>query len=195
MFSLQDLLGQEQGNEAVGQISQQIGAEPSAVNSAIQLALPAIISGLANKAQQPETAPIVTSAIQQEQGGILDGLGNLLGGVNPMMSAGILGTIFGNQQTQVAEQVGRQSGLNTGQAASLLMMLAPLVLGYFGRRQTQQGLDMGGIIGMLTGQQQQIQQQQPSGLGGILGGMMDSNNNGSSMDELAAMAMRYFGQR
>ena len=40
MFSLQEILGQEQGNEAVQNISQNVGAEPSLVNSAIQLALP-----------------------------------------------------------------------------------------------------------------------------------------------------------
>lgn len=194
MFSLQDLLGHEQGNEAVSQISQQIGANPSAVNAAVQMALPAIISGLANKAQQPESAPIVTQAIQQEPGGILDNLGNLLGGVNPMMSAGILGTIFGNQQTQIASQIGQQSGLNTGQVASLLMMLAPIVLGYYGRQQSRNGLDAGGILDMLTGHQRQVQQQS-TGMGGILSSILDSNRSGSSMDELAAIAMQYFGQR
>ena len=43
MFSLQDLLGQQQGNEALQEISSNVGAEPSAVNSAIQAALPTIL--------------------------------------------------------------------------------------------------------------------------------------------------------
>ena len=199
MFSLQDLLGQQQGSEAVGQISQQIGADPSAVQSAIGMALPAILGGLAQKAQQPETAPMIASAITQEQGGFLDNIGGMLGGgsgaggVNPMLSAGILGTIFGNNQTQIANQIGQQSGLNTGQVASILMMLAPIVLGYLGRRQTEQGLDQGGIVDMLGGYGQQAQQQPQSG--GWLSGMLDSNRNGSSMDELAAMAMQYMGRR
>jgi hypothetical protein len=196
MFSLQDLLGQQQGSDAVGQISQQIGADPSAVQSAIQMALPAILGGLAQKAQQPETAPMIASAIEQEQGGLLDNLGGLFGGggaVNPMMSAGILSTIFGNNQTQVADQIGQKSGLNTGQVASILMMLAPIVLGYLGRRQTQQGLDQGGILDMLNGYGQQAQQQPQAG--GWLSGMLDSNRNGSSLDELAAMAMQYMGRR
>ena len=47
MFSLQDLLGQEQGNQALNQMSQVVGADQSAINSAIQLALPMIIGGLA----------------------------------------------------------------------------------------------------------------------------------------------------
>jgi hypothetical protein len=185
-------LGQQQGNDALGQISQAVGADQSAVSSAINMALPMIVSGLAQKAQQPQTAPVITSAITQEPGGILDNLGGLLGGVNPMMSAGILGTIFGNQQTQVAQEIGRQSGLNTGQVASILMMLAPLVLGYFGRQQSQQGLDQGGIIDMLGGHQRQIEQQSPQS--GWLSGMLDSNRNGSSMDELTAMAMQYFNR-
>lgn len=198
MFSLQDLLGQQQGSDAVGQISQQIGADPSAVQSAIGMALPAILGGLAQKAQQPETAPMIASAITQEQGGFLDNIGGMLGGggasaVNPMLGAGILGTIFGNNQTQVANEIGQQSGLNTGQVASILMMLAPIVLGYLGRRQTQQGLDQGGIVDMLGGYGQQAQQQPQAG--GWLSGMLDSNRNGSSMDELAAMAMQYMGRR
>lgn len=189
MFSLQDLLGQQQGNDALNQISNQVGADPNAVNSAISLALPAILSGMANKAQQPETAPMIADAITQDNGGILDNLSNLSGGANPMLSAGILGTLFGNNQTQVAQQIGQQSGLQTGQVASILMMLAPLVLGYLGRQQTQQGLDMGGIIGMLTGQQQQIQQQSP--MVGMLGGLLDQNRNGSPLDDLLGMAGQF----
>lgn len=190
MFSLQDLLGAQQGNEALNQISNQVGADPSAVNNAISMALPAILGGMAQKAQQPETAPIIANAITQEQGGILDDVSNLAGNVNPMLSAGILGTLFGNNQTQVAQQIGQQSGLGTGQVASILMMLAPMVLGYLGRQQTQQGLNQGGIFDMLGGYQQQIQQQQP-GMGGMLGQLLDSNRNGSSLDELFGLAGQF----
>jgi hypothetical protein len=56
MPSLQDLLGQEQGDAAVNQISQEVGAEPSAVGSAIQTALPALLNGLANNASTPDGA-------------------------------------------------------------------------------------------------------------------------------------------
>ena len=191
MFSLQDLLGNQQGTEAVNQISNQIGADQSAVQTAISLALPAIVAGLAQKAQQPETAPVVTGAIRQEQGGILGNLGNLLGAVNPMLSAGILGTIFGNQQTQVADQIGQRSGLSTGQVATLLMILAPIVLGYFGRQQTNQNLDNGGVVDMLGRANEQVGQQSQ---GGLLSGMLDSNQNGSSLDDLARMAMQYLGR-
>src|SRR5829696_7499967 len=78
MFSLQDLLGQQQGSQAVEQISQNVGAEPSLVNSAIQMALPAILGGLANNAASPQGAQSLNNALDRDHdGGILDNLGGL----------------------------------------------------------------------------------------------------------------------
>ena len=78
MFSLQDLLGQQQGNEAVREISNNVGAEPSAVSSAIQAALPAILGSLANNASDPQGAESLNSALEQDHdGSILDNLGGL----------------------------------------------------------------------------------------------------------------------
>ena len=70
------------------------------------------------------------------------------------------------------------------------MMLAPLVMSYFGKQQSQQGLNAGGILDMLTGHQQQIQQA-PQANQGILGSLLDSDHDGSSMDDIASMALKY----
>ncbi|HKX83621.1 MAG TPA: DUF937 domain-containing protein, partial [Pyrinomonadaceae bacterium] len=86
MLSLQDLLGQQQGNEAVDQISNQVGAQPSMVNTAIQYALPAILGGLANNAADPQGAQSLDNALEQDHDGSI--LGNL---------GGLGGLIFGNQ--------------------------------------------------------------------------------------------------
>jgi hypothetical protein len=191
MFSLQDLLGQQQGSQAVDQISSQIGADHSSVNSAIQMALPMIVSAMANKAQQPE----VQQEIVQNDGGILDNLGGFLGNSNQAtnMGSNILGMLLGRgQQNQAAQQISQHSGLNMGQVASLLMMLAPIVMAYFGKQQTQQGLDTGGITDMLQTQGQQAQQ---SSMGGILGNLLDRDGDGSSMDDLAGLAMNYLTGR
>lgn len=203
MFSLQDLLGQQQGQQALQEITQNVGAEPSAVNSAIQMALPAILSGLANNASTPQGAESLNNALEQDHsGGILDNLGGLgsliFGGgqqsqPQPQVNAGgILGHIFGSNQGQVAQQVSQKSGLNTGQTAQILMMLAPIVLGYLGRQKQQNNMDAGGLSNWLGGQQQQIQQ---SPQGGILSSILDRNNDGSSMDDIASMAMNYLSNR
>ena len=204
MFSLQDLLGQQKGSEAVDQISQNVGAEPSAVNSAIQMALPAILGGLANNAATPEGAQNLNNALEQDHdGSILDnlgGLGGLIFGGNQQQAApprqadagGILGHVFGNNQGQVAQQIGSRSGLNSGQVAQILMMLAPIVMGYLGRQKQEQNLDAGGLSNWLGGQQQQIQN---APQGGFLESMLDRDGDGSTMDDIASMAMNYMTNR
>jgi hypothetical protein len=193
MFSLQEILGHEQGNQAVDQISNQLGAEPSAVNSAISMALPMIVGAMANNATQPQ----LQNEIRQNDGSILDNLGGFLGNSNQIQTAGggILGMLLGGgQQTAAAQQISRQSGLGMGQVASLMLMLAPLVMGYYGRQQSNGNLDAGGIGAMLGQQQQQIQQQQP-GTAGMLSSILDRNHDGSSMDDLMSLAGQFLGRR
>ncbi len=206
MFSLEDLLGQQQGSQAVDEISNTVGAQPSLVNSAIQMALPALINGLANNAQTPQGAESLNNALNQHDGGILDqlgGLGGLAGAIlgggqqqqpaSPQLNAGgILGHILGGNQGQVTQQISNQSGLNMGQVAQILMILAPIVMGYLGRQKQQNNLDAGGISDMLGQQQQQIQQ---SPQGGFLSNMLDSDGDGSITDDIASMAFKYMTNR
>jgi len=195
MFSLQDLLGQEQGNQAVDQLSQNLGSNQTAINSAIQMALPMILSGLARKAANPQGAESLNQAIEQDHdGSLLDNLSSYLGGgVQPQASgqtngAGILGHIFGNNQTTAAQSVSEKSGLDIGQVSQLMIMLAPLVMGYLGKQKQSQSLDAGGLSNWLGGEQQKIEQ---APQGGFLSGIFDRDGDGSSMDDIASMAMDY----
>lgn len=202
MFSLEQLLGQQQGSQAVDQISQQVGAEPSMVNTAIQMALPAILGGLANNASTPQGAESLNNALDRDHsgGGILGnlgGLGSLIfgGQQTPQTNAGgILGHILGGSQGQVAQQVSNQTGLNSGQVAQILMMLAPIVMGYLSKQKQEQNLDAGGLSDMLGQQNQQIQQQAPQG-GGFLNSILDRDGDGNVTDDIASMAMNYFNNR
>ncbi len=212
MFSLQDLLGAQQGNEALDQISGQVGAEPSLVNTAIQAALPAILGGLASNASSPQGAQSLDTALEQDHDGSI--LGNL-GSLGSMIldqstptprqadAGGILGHILGGSQGQVAQEVSQKSGLGMGQVAQILMMLAPIVMGYLGQQKRQQNVGADGLGGLLGGI-----------LGGALGGgqaaaapssgnpmmdmassMLDRDRDGSSMDDIASMAFDYFTKK
>ncbi|MDI1240485.1 MAG: DUF937 domain-containing protein [bacterium] len=212
MFSLQDLLGQQQGSEALQQISGQVGAEPSLVNTAIQAALPAILGGLASNASNPQGAQSLDAALEQDHDGSI--LGNL-GSLSSMIldqstptprqadAGGILGHILGGSQGQVAQEVSQKSGLGMGQVAQILMMLAPIVMGYLGQQKRQQNVGADGLGGLLGGV-----------LGNALGGgqaaaapssgnpmmdmassMFDKDGDGSSMDDIASMAFDYFTKK
>ena len=193
MFSLEDLLGKQQGGEAVSQISNQIGANPTMTNMAIQMALPMLLNGLANNAKDTQGAENLNSALQQHDGGILNNLGSLLGGGQASSSdgLGILGHIFGGNQGAVAQQVSQKSGMDIGQVAQLLITLAPLVMGFLGKKKQEQNLDANGLQNML-GQQQQQMQSSGNPMMDAVSGFFDKNKDGSSMDDLASMAMSYF---
>ncbi len=196
MFSLEDLLGQQQGAEVVGQMSQQVNAEPSLVNTAIQMALPALINGLANNAATPQGAASLDQALTNDHdGSLLDNLGGIAGMIlgggqssRTTNAGGILGHILGGSQGNVTQQISNQSGLNMGQVAQILMILAPIVMAYLGKQKQQNNLDAGGLSDLLTGQQQQIQQ---APQGGFLERMLDSDGDGSALDDIASMAFNY----
>lgn len=198
MYSLEDLLGQQQGSEAVGQISQQVGAEPSAVNSAIAAALPAILGSLANNASTPSGAEKLDNALTNDHdGSLLDNLGRLGGMIFDQQTptprqadaGGILGHILGTDQGPVAQEASNKSGLPIGQVAQILMMLAPIVMAYLGRQKQEQGVGaegLGGLIGGLLGGGQS-----GNSVTDIASSALDRDHDGSSLDDIASMAFNY----
>lgn len=209
MFSLQDLLGQDEGTQAVDQISSNVGAESSLVNSAIQLALPALINGLANNASTPEGAESLNTALDNDHsdGGVLGNLGGLAGMIfggqqesapppRQADAGGILGHILGTNQGAVAQDVSQKTGLGMGQVAQILMFLAPIVMGYLGKQKQQQGVGadgLGGLLGGLLpgGQQSAPQQSSGNAMIDMASNMLDSDHDGSALDDIASMAFKY----
>src|SRR5690606_10169016 len=147
----------EKGGAALNEISQNVGAEPSMVNSAIQMALPMILNSLANNASTPTGAQSLDNALSKDHDGSilnnLGGLGSLIFGggqqqaaPSPQLNAGgILGHILGGNQGQVVQQVSNNSGLNMGQVAQILMFLAPIVMGYLGQQKQEQHVGADGL--------------------------------------------------
>jgi hypothetical protein len=198
MYSLQDLLGQQRGDQTLSQISQTVGADPSSVNAAINAALPAILAGLATNASTPEGAQSLDRALTNDHdGSVLDDLGGLPGLVfggdsshpppRQADAGGILGHVLGADQGQVAQQVSEKSGLGMGQVAQILMMLAPVVMGYLGKQKQQQNVqadDLGGLLGgLLAGGRQQ-----PAD---AISSPLDRERDGSGTDDIASIAYDY----
>jgi hypothetical protein len=212
MFSLQDLLGPQRGEEAVQEISNNVGAEPSAVNTAIQAALPAILGSLANNAATPQGAESLNNALEHDHdGSILDNLGGLGGMIfgggeqapappRQADAGGILGHILGGNQGAVLQNASSQSGLGSGQVAQILMMLAPIIMGYLGRQKQEQGVGadgLGGLLGGLLGGDQAAAAPQSSGnpMMDMASSVLDRDGDGSSMDDIASMAFNYIKNR
>ncbi|MEP6704011.1 MAG: DUF937 domain-containing protein, partial [Acidobacteriota bacterium] len=115
-------------------------------------------------------------------------------------AGGILGHILGNNQGTVVQQASNRSGLGAGQVAQILMMLAPIVMGYLGRQKQQQGVGadgLGGLLGGLLGGGQASAAPQSSGnaVVDMASSYLDKDGDGSSMDDIASMAFNYIKNR
>jgi hypothetical protein len=106
--------------------------------------------------------------------------------------AGILGHLLGGQRSAVEAAVGQSAGLNSDTTARLLELLAPIVMGQPGRHANTQGLDATGLAGLLGQEHQSLNQSNPT-LSGLMG-LLDTNKDGSVIDDLANVAGRLFGK-
>jgi hypothetical protein len=79
MATILDMVQQQLGGGAINQISQQIGADPSTTQSAVQMALPMLLGGLAHNTTQPGGAEALHTALDDHTT-TLDSLAGLLGG-------------------------------------------------------------------------------------------------------------------
>jgi hypothetical protein len=65
-------------------------------------------------------------------------------------------------------------------------MLAPMVMGMLGKAKRERNFDIGGLSRTLAGEREAATQASP-GLGDLLGGLLDSNRDGSVADDVVKM--------
>jgi hypothetical protein len=167
---LNSLMQQLNRDDALKQISRQIGADEASTQRAVSAALPVLMGALGRNASKPRGAQSLANALAKDHdGSVLDDVIGFLGrGGNTDDGAGILRHVLGGRQPKVEKKISQASGLDLSQIAQLLPLLAPLIMGLLGRQQRQQGLDLGGLIGVLSGERRQADDML-GGLGGLSG--------------------------
>ncbi len=191
MNALTQMITQQLAGGAVRTISQRLGISETAANSAVQIAVPLILSALARNASEPQGAESLHEAISKDHdGSILDNLMGYLGNPQSANGAGILGHVFGSQQPTLENNLAQATGMDQSSAGSMLEMLAPIVMGALGKERQEKGLDPSDLSNLLGSQQQQAETDAPD-LMGLLGSMLDQNQDGSALDDLKRMAANF----
>lgn len=192
--ALDVLMGSLQSSGGIGQMSQATGVAESDVADVINGALPALMNGLARNAATPEGATDLLGALDRDHdGSILDDLGSFLAGAGAAAAgSGILRHTFGDKQGQVESALSRSSGVDQGSVSQILAMAAPLVLGYLGKQRRANNLDSAALAGMLGREQQVARERSPDAVS-MLNRMLDADNDGSIMDEVAEMGSSLLG--
>jgi hypothetical protein len=185
MSSIADMITQRLQGPQLQQLAGQIGADEQTTQRAVQTAVPMLLGGMARNTAQPEGQAALGRALQNHDGSRLDDIGGLLSGGGGA-GAGILGHIFGGRRDTVAEGVGKASGLSGGQAAKLLMILAPIVMAALARRQQGQPDAGGGLGDVLQRESTEAAQRAPGGLGGLMG-MLDRDGDGNPLNDLGKL--------
>ena len=205
MAIVDDITAQLQG-DTLSQMSRQLGADEQATAKAISMALPMLLGGLAREAESPTGAQGINQALEEDHdGSLLDNVSPLFGPATSgaadiavpraLNGAGILEHVLGRKREPVQQGIGRATGLNSQQIGRLLIMLAPLVMAYLGRRKRQTGAGANEISADLQAERQEVERRAP-GLGGILGQIFSKGGEDRPgiADDLARMAPDVLGK-
>ena len=193
MSGLLDLLSSPMGKQLISGVAGQTGQSTDQTGSVLSMALPVLMGAMKKNASTPEGAQGLMSALSgKHDGGILDNLGGLFGGgVDQSVmddGAGILKHVLGGKQPQVENALSSKSGMDAGTIGTILKVAAPLLMGYLGKQTRQNNVSdsngIGDLLGGLMGGGQAANQQQS-----LIESFLDSDGDGSILDDVAAMAL------
>ncbi|MGB5872287.1 MAG: DUF937 domain-containing protein [Bacteroidota bacterium] len=191
MADLLSTIMQSLGGDGIKQMSKSLGVDEKTAAGGVEAALPLLVSALARNSQSADGAQSLHKALEKDHdGSILDNLGGLFSNPQSGNGAGILNHLLGGKRQNVEQGLSKTTGMNTQAIGGILEMLAPMVLGALGRQQRSQNLDQSGLAGLLGGEQSSL-----GSAGGLLSTFLDSDKDGSILDDLGRLAGGLFGPK
>jgi hypothetical protein len=194
MSSLLDALSSHLDANTIGALARQIGADPGQTQSAVQAAMPMLLAALARNSAQEGGAAALRNALDAHDGGILGNLAGVIGQATHASDGdGIVGHVLGDQRPTMERGLAGVSGLDADSARRLLALLAPIVMGYLGRKARTDGLSAGSLAAML-GHATTTARDNATQPASILTSLLDRDGDGSVADDLGNMGMGMLGR-
>ncbi|MEN8163119.1 MAG: DUF937 domain-containing protein [Acidobacteriota bacterium] len=185
------LMQQLQGG-GIGEIAKTLNLNDDQVSNVVSGALPALMGAFSRNAGSQSGADALFGALAgKHDGGILGNIvGSLAGGKTA--DAGILKHAFGNKQGAVEQALSAGSGVDMASVGKIMAMVAPLVMGALGKTQRANGLDTAGMADMVRNEGRAAQKQAPQAMD-MLGSLLDSDGDGSVMDDIGKLGSSLLG--
>jgi hypothetical protein len=166
-MNLVDVVKNQLSNGAVHQLSALLGAGESTTRTAVEAAVPALLSGLSNLASNPAGAQKLTSALGKFASAtpshLAQGLADHPGSLLEQGSALLSSLLGGNMLSGMTNAVARFAGLGSGMVQKLLGYLMPTILGSVAGRFAGRALNPQSLANMLSEQKANIASALPSG--------------------------------
>lgn len=176
-MNIMDMVKGAVSDQIMGQIGGMLGMEDNKKTSSVMdAAMGSILGGMIKKSSSPEGAKQVYDMASNADGGIMDKLGDILGGGQQMeqvqqAGGGMLEGIFGgsSQSNGIIETISKFLGMDKSLIGKLLTLAAPMLLGAIGKHVKNAGLDAIGLGSLLGEQKKHVSAALPSGLTQNLG--------------------------
>ena len=184
MNILDSILG-AQGGGATQQLGRQFGLNPDQVSTALAALVPALAAGFNQNMSSSQGLDGLVGALSggQHQRYMEDA--SALGRADTVADGnGILGHIFGSKEVsrQVASRAASQTGLSESMLKGMLPIVAAMMMGSLSKQLHQPGGSL------------QSGAASTDGLFGMLAPMLDSNRDGSMVDDVIGMLGRLAGR-
>ena len=190
MGFLKDLLKTYLTDGVRGKLGTQAGTSAQDTDNGVESVITAILAGLQRNVSTREGAASLDKALAKDHdGSILNDLAGVAGGQAAQKDgAKILDHIFGKDKASVQDAVSKKTGLDKEAVMALMIALAPIVLGKLGEMKKNKDMKADEIAKEIE------KEKAPSGgLMDNLVGMLDTNKDGSVVDDLLKMGGSMLG--
>lgn len=154
----------------INTVASRIGESPEATGKAMAGALPAVLGGVVHEGATTQGAASLIDTMKRLP--LVGGLGDMLSNRDDSLSrtgSSMLGEMFGNQVSGIADRIAGFAGIKSSSAQGLLAMVAPMVLGGVAKAAPAGGFTPQALIGELQSQKPSIARALPAGLSGLTG--------------------------
>lgn len=157
----------------VNRMAASLGLGQGLATKSIQVAVPAILAGLARGSSKPIVVNQLARVLARQDSSLLRNYSSVIGSSSqqPLIEGGInaLGAVFGSTSTSaLTSAIGKYTGLNFNQSESLLGMIVPVVLGQLAQTQKSEGVDTEGLAQLIDAQKDTITAAIPNGFAKLL---------------------------
>jgi hypothetical protein len=157
-----ELMKQVATGDNLSMISKSVGGDGKAVQSALGMGLPMIMSSMANTASKPGGADTLTKMLAQAGGSNpMENVSGLLGNPAAAGGSGMVSTLFGSQMGTIQNAIAQKTGLPPAAVGKVLEIAAPMVMGYVGKMFVQQKMDTKSLTSLLGDQSKMAMQASP----------------------------------
>ena len=154
-------------SDSIKGLSSVTGASKGEVSSVLTEALPALLSGANGQAKDSGTAKGFADALAQHAKDDTGNLAGFLGNVDLGDGAKIIGHLLGSDKDSLTKAVSKKTGVSAAKIGQILAAIAPLLMS-------------------LLGKQADEDEEKESGVGALLGNLLDNVDVGSLLSGLTS---------